>query len=375
MRILYLVNRIIKQIIGDKRTLALMLIAPLVILTLMNLIFNNSNNQILKVGYYNLNDNIVNSLDNNSITTEKFSNSNDIKNKIETNKLTAFIYMDGNNVNVTYDNSNISNTIAIQSKLGMAISKLTIEDLGSVVKEQGAIIQKQAHILNDKSHMESLNNKAQPLTINNSYVYGSANSTLFDSMVPVLIGFFVFFFVFLISGMSLLKERTSGTLDKLLATPIKRYEIVLGYLFGYGIFAIIQTIIIVAFSVFILKISIAGSIFLVIGVNIVIAFVALALGILLSTFANSEFQMMQFIPIIILPQIFLSGIIPISSMSSSLQDIAKIMPMYYGGEALIDVIIKGFSFDKIFSYIIVLCIFAIIFTVINIIGLRRYRKV
>lgn len=123
------------------------------------------------------------------------------------------------------------------------------------------------------------------------------------------LGFFVFFFVFLVSGISLLKERTSGTLYKLLATPIKRSEIVIGYLLGYGVFAFFQSIIIVVFAVYVLNIKVVGSIYLVLLSNIIIAFVALSLGILLSTFANSEFQMVQFIPIVIVPQIFFGGII------------------------------------------------------------------
>ena len=71
---------------------------------------------------------------------------------------------------------------------------------------------------------------------------------------PILVGFFVFFFVFLISGIALLRERTTGTLDRLLATPIKRHQIVFGYLIGYGLFAIVQTIIVVFYSVKVLDI-------------------------------------------------------------------------------------------------------------------------
>ncbi|MDZ5010261.1 ABC transporter permease subunit, partial [Clostridium perfringens] len=180
-----------------------------------------------------------------------------------------------------------------------------------------------------------------PNEIERDYIYGNEDTNIFDSITPILIGFFVFFFVFLISGISLLKERTSGTLNKLLATPIKRSHLVFGYLIGYGIFAVIQTFIVVLFSIYVLKIEIVGSISLLLLTNIMLAFVALSLGIFLSTFANSEFQMIHFIQIIVLPQILFSGIIPLESMANWIQGIAKLMHLYYASDALKKVIIMG----------------------------------
>ena len=131
----------------------------------------------------------------------------------------------------------------------------------------------------------------------------------FAKMIPILMGFMVFFFVFLISGMALLKERTSGTLDRLLATPVKRSDIVFGYMISYGIIAVIQTVVIVLSTIWLLDIEVVGNIINVIIVNFVLALVALAFGVLLSTLAKSEFQMMQFLPLVIMPQLFFSGII------------------------------------------------------------------
>ena len=142
-------------------------------------------------------------------------------------------------------------------------------------------------------------------------------------MIPILMGFMVFFFVFLISGMALLKERTSGTLDRLLATPVKRSDIVFGYMISYGIIAVIQTVVIVLSTIWLLDIEVVGNIINVIIVNFVLALVALAFGVLLSTLAKSEFQMMQFLPLVIMPQLFFSGIIPLDSMADWVQHIGK----------------------------------------------------
>lgn len=190
-----------------------------------------------------------------------------------------------------------------------------------------------------------------------------------------MIGFVVFFFVFLISGIALLRERTTGTLNRLLATPVKRGEIISGYLAGYGVFALIQTLLIVGFSIYAFKIQILGSIWNMLLINILLAFVALAMGLFISTFAQSEFQMVQFIPVVVIPQIFFSGIIPIDQMANWLQPVARIMPLYYGASAMSNVIEKGFTFMDILPKLGILVGFAALFLIFNIIFMRRYRQV
>nr|WP_242449610.1 ABC transporter permease [Staphylococcus delphini] len=216
---------------------------------------------------------------------------------------------------------------------------------------------------------------AQPLTLKTDYVYKGEDTTYFDMINPLLIGFFVFFFTFLISGIALLRERTTGTLERLLASPIKRSQIILGYILGYGTFSFIQTLLIVCFSVFVLKIGVNGSIGYVILITLIIALVALTLGILLSTFAASEFQMIQFIPIVIVPQVLFAGIIPVESMNDILQGFAHIMPLYYAGQALQNVMIRGFGFEAIALPLAILLVLFIVLLILNMIGMKRYRKV
>lgn len=379
MRVKIMVIRIIKQILNDKRTLALMLFAPLILLSLMNLLFNSTSSNDPIIGIDNINSSIVDTLKDNDIVVKEYSDYSNIEDKIKDDNLQAFLYMKDDKLNITYENSDPSKTLEINAKIGSAMTKVKLEELVNLTKEQGEIIKNQATLLASLGKMPSNDNlnikKPSEMNLEVNYIYGNENTNIFDTMVPVLIGFFVFFFVFLISGISLLKERTSGTLYKLLSTPVRRSEIVFGYLIGYGLFAILQTIIIVLFTVYVLKVDILGSLGLVVLTNIIIAFVALSLGILLSTFANSEFQMMQFIPIIVVPQIFFSGIISIHNMSQGLQNFAKIMPMYYAGDALSQVIIKGNSLSYIGKDLLVLLLFAFGFTVLNIVGLKRYRKV
>lgn len=230
----------------------------------------------------------------------------------------------------------------------------------------------QAHLLQGKVELPAggpLGAAEPKLAID--YMYGNADTSFFDVLSPILVGFFVFFFVFLISGIALLREPTTGTLDRLMSTPVRRSEIVFGYLLGYGLFAVIQTLIVVFYSVKVLGIVMAGSLGSVIIINLLLALVALSLGILLSAFANSEFQMVQFIPLVVVPQVFFAGIFPVDGMADWLQAVARIMPMYYGGEALQAVMYKGMGLSDIYADLVVLLVFALVFIVLNIAVLRR----
>jgi ABC-2 type transport system permease protein len=229
-------------------------------------------------------------------------------------------------------------------------------------------------LIGKMSKLNINNLSTQTPTIHTEYIYGDSETSIFDIFNPILIGFFIFFFVFLISGIGLLRERTTGTLERLLSTPIKRSEVVCGYLIGYGIFAVVQTLVIIFFSIKILNITLVGSIWYVLLINFLCAMVALSLGILLSTFASSEFQMMQFIPIVIIPQVFFSGLFPMDAMANWLQALSKVMPMSYAADALQGVMYKGYGFSEISKDLAILLLFTIVFIGLNILALKKYRR-
>lgn len=176
-------------------------------------------------------------------------------------------------------------------------------------------------------------------------------------------------------GIGLLRERSSGTLDRLLATPVRRGEIVTGYMVSYGVVAIVQTLLIVITTVWLLKVQIVGDLALVFLINILLALAVLAMGIFISTFASSEFQMMQFVPIVVMPQVFFSGIVPLDALPNWIPVISKILPLTYAGNAMNDVIMKGQGVETIASDLGVLVLFIVFFVVLNVVGLKRYRKV
>jgi ABC-2 type transport system permease protein len=136
----------------------------------------------------------------------------------------------------------------------------------------------------------------------------------------------------------------------------------------------IQTLVIIFFSIEVLNIVLVGSVWNVIIICAVSAITALALGILLSTFATSEFQMIQFIPIVIIPQVFFCGLFPLEGMANWLQAVGKVMPMYYAADALKGVMYKGAGFNDILYDLGILAAFAIVFIILNVFALKRYRQ-
>ena len=360
MRTIAIAKKVIKELLRDKRTLALMFIAPVFIMWLMNLMFSASTTVNVKLATQDLPTGLVTKMDElDHVDIETYQDLDQAKEALANEKVDAVIsYKDGE-YQVDYANTDASKTSMIRQVLRTSIASEGTDQLLSRIKQA----------------LPQLKLDAKAPEIKESYQYGDKNTGFFARMIPILIGFVVFFFVFLISGMALLKERTSGTLERLLATPVKRSEIVYGYMLSYGIIAIFQTAVVVLAAIWLLDVEVVGNILNVIIVNVVLALVALAFGILLSTLAKSEFQMMQFIPLVIMPQLFFSGIIPLSSMGDWAQTVGKFLPLTYSGDAMSQIILYGRGLGDVLPNIGVLLLFLVALTVLNIVGLRRYRKV
>ena len=360
MRTIAIAKKVIKELLRDKRTLAMMFVAPVFIMWLMNLMFSASTTVNVKLATQDLPTGLITKMDElDHVDIETYQDLDQAKEALANEKVDAVIsYKDGE-YQVDYANTDASKTSMIRQVLRTSIASEGTDQLLSRIKQA----------------LPQLKLDAKAPEIKESYQYGDKNTGFFARMIPILISFVVFFFVFLISGMALLKERTSGTLERLLATPVKRSEIVYGYMLSYGIIAIFQTAVVVLAAIWLLDVEVVGNILNVIIVNVVLALVALAFGILLSTLAKSEFQMMQFIPLVIMPQLFFSGIIPLSSMGEWALTVGKFLPLTYSGDAISQIILYGHNLGDILPNLGVLMIFLIILTILNIVGLRRYRKV
>lgn len=381
MRAIAIMNRVLKELFRDKRTLAMLFLAPIFVLWLMSIIFTANSTTNVDIATVGVSSNVNTALsDVKHVDVHEYATQTKAKQALKDDKVDSIIHKTDGNYSITYANTDSSKTSATKMAFKTALTQTNISGMKQQLILAQTTIKKLQSTLpaSAQTQMASQTNQKQTATtpkISNHYVYGDADTGFFDKMLPILMGFFVFFFVFLISGMALLKERTSGTLDRLLATPVKRSEIIFGYMASYGILAVIQTIVIVLATVWLLGIEVVGSMIGIIVINLILALVALSFGIFLSTFARSEFQMMQFIPIVVIPQVFFSGIIPMDSMASWIKDISYVIPIKYSGDAVTAIMMQGKSITSLGLDIGVLLIFLVVLTVLNINGLKRYRKV
>jgi len=157
----------------------------------------------------------------------------------------------------------------------------------------------------------------------------------FDRVGLMLLGVFPFVTMFLVTSVAMLRERTSGTLERLLTTPLAKLDLLLGYALAFGVAALLQATLASALALGPLGLDPAGSIALVLLLAVANAVLGMALGLLVSAFAQSEFQAVQFLPAFVLPQLLLCGLIaPREQMASALEAISAVLPMTYAVDGM-----------------------------------------
>ena len=161
---------------------------------------------------------------------------------------------------------------------------------------------------------------------------------LFDRVGLTMLGIFPFMVMFLVTSIAMLRERTSGTLERLLTMPLSRLDLLLGYGIAFGVAAAVQAVVTVTVAITVYDLEVAGPVWAVVLIAVVDAVLGVALGLLASAFARSEFQAVQFMPVVVLPQIFLCGLfVPREQMAGWLQAISDLLPLTYAVEALQEV--------------------------------------
>jgi ABC-2 type transport system permease protein len=323
--------RILSQFRHDRRTLALLFLAPLLILTLLALLLRGGSSQPA-VGVVNLHSGPLGStiaarLESSTLVSATPMDRATADKRLHDGSLTAYILLPADFTDRALNQHELRPEIHLEgSQPGpsqqalQAVSQAVLAAI-SALPVQGAPP------------------RFNPMV---SYLYGGRNLDTLDYLGAALIGLVVFFLVFVVTSVSFLRERTQGTLERLMATPLRRAEIVLGYMIGFTVLALIQSAEVLVFSLYVLKLYNAGSVWLIFLVAILMAIAAVNLGIFISMFARTEFQAVQFIPLVIVPQFLLSGIlVPVSSEPGWMQVISKVLPLTYAVDGLRSVMIRG----------------------------------
>ena len=336
-------RRIVLQFRHDRRSLALLFVAPMVVLTLVGALWGSpTTNTVRVVSAGDVDPQLFEALRGTEIELTVLDRDAALD-ALKAGRADAMVEFAENAATVTVEGSDPTRTGAIVGQVQAALTHLILEvPLAAFVKV--------------------------------TYLYGGPGYGLLDYLAPVLIAVFAFFFVFLLSTVSFLRERTSGTLERLLATPLTRGELVLGYLGGFALFALLQALVILAFTVFVLKVQYRGNLATIFVVEAVLVVGAVSLGLAISAFARNELQAVQFVPLVLLPQVFLSGfLVPVDQLGDVLRAIAAVLPLTYANEALRSVMVKGYPVTDplIVRDIGILAVFAVAMAVAAVVSIRR----
>ncbi len=313
-------RRLLQQFRRDRRTLALLFVAPLVILGLLGYLIRGSSSSPA-VGIANedtgpLGAMFASALERSSLISATTIQASDGDAKLKDRSLVAYIVF--------------RSDFTSRAQAGTIAPEVHLE--GSQPGTSGPVLQALQQALASVAATGPVHFEPQV-----NYLYGGPGFDTLDYFGAAFIGLVVFFLVFVITIVAFLNERSQGTLERLMASPLRRGEIVVGYMLGFTVLAFIQSAEVLVFSLAVLKVHNQG--------NVVLIFVALTavnLGIFLSMFARTEFQAVQFIPLVIVPQVLLSGILfPVSTEPGPLQVVSNVLPLTYAVNGLRDVMVKG----------------------------------
>ncbi|MET9670588.1 ABC transporter permease [Streptomyces sp. NPDC006475] len=170
------------------------------------------------------------------------------------------------------------------------------------------------------------------------YVFDGSERT-FDSIGASLLGIFPLITMFLVASIATLRERTSGTLERLLAMPLGKGDLIAGYALAFGLVAVVQSLLATGLALWVLGLDVVGSPWLLLLVALLDALLGTALGLFVSAFAASEFQAVQFMPAVIFPQLLLCGLFTArDQMQPVLEGISNVLPMSYAVDAMTEVL-------------------------------------
>jgi ABC-2 type transport system permease protein len=327
-RVAAITRRLLQQFRRDRRTLALLFVAPIVILGLLGYLIRGSASAPA-VGVANedqgpLGGTVAAALARSSGISTTSIQASDGDSKLKGGSLAAYIVFPPD--------------FSQQAQAGTIAPDVHLE--GSQPGTIAPVLQAlQEALISVAAEAPGQGLHVQPRV---TYLYGGPGFDTLDYFGAAFIGIVVFFLVFVVTIVSFLNERSQGTLERLMASPLRRGEIVLGYMLGFTVLALIQSVEVLVFSLAVLKVHNSGSVALIFGIEALMALGAVNLGIFLSMFARTEFQAVQFIPLVIVPQLLLSGILfPVATEPKPLQVLSDVLPLTYAVNGLRDVMVKG----------------------------------
>ncbi|ALE07645.1 antibiotic ABC transporter permease [Arthrobacter sp. ERGS1:01] len=194
----------------------------------------------------------------------------------------------------------------------------------------------------------------------------------FDRVGLMMLGIFPFVVMFLVTSITMLRERTSGTLERLLTTPINKGDLLFGYALAFSIMAALQALVASGVAYWVFKMTIVGNAGWVVLISVLTAVLGVALGLLCSAFATTEFQAVQFMPVVVIPQILLCGLFVVrDQMNGVLQALSNILPLSYAVDGLQEVAKHANPTSALVTDLVVVAAFVVAGLLLASLTLRR----
>lgn len=370
-RALAVSRRVFMDLRNDKRTMALITIAPLFAMAIFGLAFSGEMNDI-RVIIVNEDVGMATPLGQAYISKVLISNLDHDALDIETmNDLPSALAMivDGNAWAVFHFPANFTNvTMLAHSQETEASTAVNIYIDMSNINVADSVMQ----VFNDAVQQTIAQSGLEPpVSLNRTAVYGQ-NADFMDFFVPGIMAFVVYILTTLLTLITFVGERTSGTLDRLSSTPLRESEIVAGYAITFSIVGTLQALLLLTVGMLVFGVSVEGNVVLAFTVIALLAIVCQALGILLSAVTHREAQAIQLIPFIIMPGFLLSGVFwPLEALPAWLRPFSYLVPPSYAIDACRSVMLRGWGLDMIWMDIVALVAFACVFLLMATLSLKR----
>ena len=363
-------KRIFRGLRHDRRTVALMFLAPIVAMCVFGLAFSGDVKDVnvvvvnLDNATVSLSQTIISNFDDEVLKVDYVAGIEEGVRRVEEGDAYAVIifperfteslfmkrqnpsYSGDTTIQVREDRSNVNVANAITKSVSEAVLK-TAQEAGQDV----------------------------PIKVDaENAIYGKG-AKFMDFFVPGIMAFVVFMLTTLLTLISFVGERTSGNMERLQSTPLRESELVVGYAIAFSIIGMLQTVVLLTIGVTVFHIMIVGNIVLAFAVIALLAIVSLSLGILLSSLAKRESQAIQFFPLIVLPTFLLAGIFwPMEAIPQWLRPLSYLIPPSYAVDATRSVMLRGWGIGDIWVDIVALCGFAAAFLGMAILSLKRGRR-
>jgi ABC-2 type transport system permease protein len=346
--------RVIRQLKRDRRTIGLIVFAPIVLMVLFGYALSGDMSGVnLGLvdggGHAGLRAHIESVKD---FDILHLGSESDAEKLIGEGRLDGAVVLEPDGVRVLLDASSLQIAAAIQAAVQAGAAAESAAK-GAASPQRGA-----------ESSGES--------PIVTRYLFGY-DLEMMDTVGPAILGLVVFFFTFINAAIAFIRERSQGTLEKFMVSPLSRVEMISGYVLGFSLFTVLQsatTLFVVTYG---FGVPLHGSSITALLVVLILGAGALVLGCFFSNFARSEFQVVQFIPLIITPQIVLCGIWwPLQSVPEIIRPISYMLPLTYAAHALRAVMLKGAGIaDILYPDLLALGLFFLIFFALATMMLRR----